>query len=176
MPKTTLYDPAHAERMKELDGVTLASFPARAIALLIDCVLAGALVLALVSALIALIKYVPALQAWEAHRDIHLEMNFVHNWYSLLYTVIFFGLSLYWGNGRTLGKRIMKIRVVSLRHHRLSLWHCMERALGYGASAAELGFGFFQYFIHPNRQTVHDRIAETIVISDRPGKSGGAKM
>jgi hypothetical protein len=53
-----------------------------------------------------------------------------------------------------------------LRHDRLSLWHCVERALGYGASALELGFGFFQYFIHPNRQTVHDRIAETIVIDE----------
>lgn len=32
----------------------------------------------------------------------------------------------------------------------------------------EVGFGFLQYFTHPNRQTVHDRIAETIVI--RVGK------
>jgi uncharacterized RDD family membrane protein YckC len=39
--------------------------------------------------------------------------------------------------------------------------------LGYGASTLELGFGFIQYFIHPNRQTVHDRIAETIVIDER---------
>jgi len=30
----------------------------------------------------------------------------------------------------------------------------------------EAGFGFLQYFTHPNRQTVHDRIAETIVVSD----------
>ena len=177
MPKTTLYDPAHAERMKELSGVTLASFPARGIALIIDCLIAGALFMVLMAVLIALVTFVPALRDWDAQRNIHIEMNFLHNWYSLLYTVIFFGLSLYWGNGRTLGKRIMKIRVVSLRHHRLSLWHCIERALGYGASALELGFGFFQYFIHPNRQTVHDRIAETIVIADRPGDpvaGGGA--
>jgi len=43
----------------------------------------------------------------------------------------------------------------------------VERALGYGASSLELGFGFIQYFIHPNRRTVHDRMAETIVIRDR---------
>ncbi len=30
----------------------------------------------------------------------------------------------------------------------------------------KFGFGFFQYFIHSNRRTVHDRIAETIVIQD----------
>jgi uncharacterized RDD family membrane protein YckC len=48
----------------------------------------------------------------------------------------------------------------------LSLWHCIERALGYAASALEAGFGFAQFFLHPNRQTVHDRIAETIVVAD----------
>ena len=58
----------------------------------------------------------------------------------------------------------MKIRVISLVHERLTLWHSIERSLGYGASILEGGFGFMLYFIHPNRQTVHDRIAETIVI------------
>jgi hypothetical protein len=40
-------------------------------------------------------------------------------------------------------------------------------------SASEAGFGFAQYFIHPNRQTVHDRIAETIVVAC-PRKRHGA--
>ena len=53
-------------------------------------------------------------------------------------------------------------------NERLSLWHSIERALGYAASALEFGFGFMQYFVHPNRRTVHDRIAETIVVDDRP--------
>jgi len=53
---------------------------------------------------------------------------------------------------------------VSLTHAHLSFWHSLERSLGYGASALEGGFGFLQYFIHPNCQTIHDRIAETIVI------------
>jgi uncharacterized RDD family membrane protein YckC len=61
--------------------------------------------------------------------------------------------------------------VVSLNHERLSLWHAIERALGYAASSLEAGFGFLQYFTHPNRQTVHDRIAETIVVvTPRPAK------
>ena len=168
--KPLLYDPTHPDRMKELTGLPLASFRARAAALLIDLLLATALFMALMAVPILLVTFVPALQAWQANRHIHIEMNFLHNWYSLAYTVLFFGLSLYWGRGRTIGKRLMKIRVVSLRHHRLSLWHCIERALGYGASALELGFGFFQYFIHPNHQTVHDRIAETIVVSDKPAR------
>ena len=69
--------------------------------------------------------------------------------------------------GQTLGKRLMGIRVVSVVHEKIGFWHSVERALGYGASFLEFGFGFLQYFIDPNRRTVHDRIAETIVIQDR---------
>ena len=164
--KPAFYDAAHADRMKVLTGARLASFGCRSAALLVDFVLAGSLFGALFGAAVVIVKHVPALRAWSESRHVEIELSFFHNWYSAVYLVIFFGLSLYWGSGRTLGKRLMGIRVVSLRHDRLSLWHCVERALGYGASALELGFGFFQYFIHPNRQTVHDRIAETIVIDE----------
>jgi len=68
--------------------------------------------------------------------------------------------------GKTLGKRLLRIRVVSLSHEHLTLWQCVERALGYGFSSLEGGFGFLQYFLHPNRQTLHDRIAETVVLWD----------
>jgi uncharacterized RDD family membrane protein YckC len=65
---------------------------------------------------------------------------------------------------------VLGIRVVSLVHHEISLWQSIERALGYAASSLEAGFGFLQYFTHPNCQTIHDRIAETIVDLDRrPG-------
>jgi len=60
----------------------------------------------------------------------------------------------------------MGICAVSLVHERLSLWHSIERALGYGASALEFGFGFAQYFLRPNHRTVHDRIAEAIVVAE----------
>jgi uncharacterized RDD family membrane protein YckC len=94
-----------------------------------------------------------------------IDLKFdLHHWYSLIFIVLYCGLSTYWGNGRTLGKRLMRIRVVSLVHERMTLWHSFERALGYGASALEFGFGYLQYFTHPNRRTVHDRIAEMIVV------------
>jgi uncharacterized RDD family membrane protein YckC len=104
------------------------------------------------------------------HHDVHLEFNF-HEWYSLLLLVLYFGLANYWGNGQTPGKWLCKIRVVSLVEERITLWTSIERALGYGASALELGFGFLQYFLHPNCRTVHDRIAETIVVDERKPKS-----
>jgi uncharacterized RDD family membrane protein YckC len=165
--KPALYDAAQADRMKQLSRVRLASFGSRAVAFMIDFLLASLLFFVVMGILILIVKYVPAVRDWDKDREVKIELNFFENWYSVVYLAIFFGLSLYWGHGRTIGKRIMKIRVVSLHHDHLSLWTCFERALGYGASALELGFGFVQYFIHPNHQTVHDRIAETIVVDDR---------
>ena len=63
----------------------------------------------------------------------------------------------------------LRIRIVSRARPKITLWQAIERALGYGASALEFGFGFVQYFIHPNRRTVHDRMAETIVIREKRG-------
>jgi uncharacterized RDD family membrane protein YckC len=95
-----------------------------------------------------------------------LHIGFFSNWYSVAWLVVYFGITTYLGHGQTPGKRLFRIRVVSLAHEKLSFWHSIERALGYGASALEFGFGFVQYFIHPNRRTVHDRIAETIVVQE----------
>ena len=167
MRKPALYEPK-SHRMQALAGARLASFGSRAVALFIDFLLASMLFLGFFVVLILAIKRLPALQNWQASRHIHIELNFFENWYSLIYLGLFFGLSLYWGRGQTVGKRLMRIRVLSLQHEHLSLWHSMERALGYGASAAELGFGFIQYFLYPNHQTLHDRIAETIVVYEGP--------
>jgi uncharacterized RDD family membrane protein YckC len=163
--KPRLYHPQETDRMRELAGVELASFTSRAVAFCIDFVIAGALFLGGLLLFFKLANRYTSLGA--NNRHLNVELNFFENWYSVVYLVLFFGLSVYVGNGRTIGKRIMGIRVVSIVHHRMGLWHSIERALGYGASALEFGFGFVQYFIHPNRRTVHDRMAETIVIRDK---------
>jgi uncharacterized RDD family membrane protein YckC len=73
----------------------------------------------------------------------------------------------YFSNGKSVGKWIARTRVVSLTHQRLGLWQCVELVLGYGASMAEAGIGYIQYFFSPNRMCAHDRLAETIVVDDR---------
>jgi uncharacterized RDD family membrane protein YckC len=161
-----LYRAVETERMRELDGSELASFQARAGALAIDFLLSAVIFVPLAAGFAALASKFFG-------RDLHIELNFFENWYSIVYLVLFFGLSVYLGNGQTLGKKAMGIRVVSVVHHRMSLWHSIERALGYGASTLEFGFGFFQYFIHPNRRTVHDRMAETIVIRESKASPDG---
>jgi uncharacterized RDD family membrane protein YckC len=159
-PKAGRYVPHATVRMESLSGAPLASFGARAAAFLFDLVL----VLAAFIPVMLLVEWLRSGRNPNAHIDVHFDF---HDLSSLIFVVLYFGLTLYLGNGRTLGKRIMGIRVVSLTHTRISLWQSIERALGYGASFLEGGFGFVQYFIHPNRCCVHDRIAETIVVNDR---------
>ena len=152
-------------RMDELSGLPLASFRRRGLAILIDVSVVLLLKLLLFS-------------SWRHHVssdvDLHtmagLMMEAIHRVEELLESAVYFAVVLKLGKGQTLGKWWMKIRVLSLTHDELGWWQSIERALGYGASLLEGGFGFLQYYINRNRQTVHDRIAETIVVYE--GKKG----
>jgi len=159
--KKSNYNGTESHRMQELHGLPLASFKRRAGAFYIDLLIAALIFLPI------LMYGARLLQRFGlAKEHLHLEFDYEH-WYSIIPLVIYFSVSIYYGNGKTIGKRLMGIRVVSVVHEKIGFWHSVERALGYGASFLEFGFGFLQYFIDPNRRTVHDRIAETIVIQDR---------
>ncbi|MBA4311383.1 MAG: hypothetical protein C0417_02020 [Chlorobiaceae bacterium] len=150
------------KRILELQGLELTSFTRRAIAFIADLIFASVLFAIVASLLEPLLLKL----GWiSSDKDIVFALNL--NWYSVAWIVIYFGILTYIGRGKTPGKKICGIRVISLVHNRISLWHSIERALGYGASLLELGFGFIQYFIHPNKRTVHDRIAESIVVREK---------
>ena len=151
-------------RMDELSGLPLASFRRRGLAIFIDVVVVFALKVVFKS-----FKHHDPDEI-DLHTMAGLVMEGIHRVEELLESAIYFAVVLKLGKGQTLGKWWMKIRVVSLTHHELGWWQSVERALGYGASLLEGGFGFLQYFINRNRQTVHDRIAETIVVYE--GKPG----
>lgn len=69
-------------------------------------------------------------------------------------------------NGQSPGKRIFGIRTVKLNGEKITFWNSLERVSGYVASASLLFTGFLQYFWERNHQTTHDKITETIVITD----------
>jgi uncharacterized RDD family membrane protein YckC len=147
-------------RVDSLDGRLLATFWRRLTAFFVDVVVA--------TVLFAPVEY--SWQRYVEHKENIIIRLDVHEWRSLIVIVLYFGLCTYFTNGKTLGKWMTRVRVVSLTQDRVSLWQAMERALGYGASTLEAGFGFLQFFINRNRQCVHDRIAETIVVDERVGK------
>jgi hypothetical protein len=89
------------------------------------------------------------------------ELGFGFGWASLYLTVM-----LSWWKGQTIGKRIMKIRVVRLDGEPITWWAAFERAGGYAAGVATGLLGFAQVFWDSNRQAIHDRIAGTVVVID----------
>jgi uncharacterized RDD family membrane protein YckC len=173
---THFYDTSKLMHSNKLEGLELAGFPRRLFAFLIDLFLLVT-ILYLIGTILDLfglvdfglkigitsdqtIKSIP-----EVNNGIQLNVpEYLKIILKLLIPVLYFGLITYFSNGYTFGKRILRIRIVSTNHKRLTLWHSIERSLGYYASSLEFGFGFLQYFIDYNRRTVHDRIAETIVI------------
>lgn len=72
-----------------------------------------------------------------------------------------------WWKGVSIGKKIFGIRVVMIDKRPLNWWLSFERAGGYAAGFATGLLGFAQVFWDPNRQAIHDKVSETIVIQDR---------
>jgi uncharacterized RDD family membrane protein YckC len=164
-PRPPTFQPPDPARIASLAGIPFASFTRRALALAIDFLVAGAGFLVVTVGGGVLLQRIGL---FRPAADVTLRFTFFENWYSVGWLVLYFALSVWLTNGFTVGKRLCRIRVVSLVHERVGLWHALERALGYGASALEAGFGFFQYFLRADRRTVHDRIGETIVVALPP--------
>jgi uncharacterized RDD family membrane protein YckC len=167
--KPGVFNPHESLRADALAGVTLAAFGRRLAAYLIDMVLVFGTYGPAMAGLRYLLFEVLGMHEdlyHSAHVQVRFEFHMVTEVAWVLWLVLYFGLVVWKTNGFTLGKRLLHIRVVSLTHERITFWQSAERALGYGASALEGGFGFLQYFLYPNHRCVHDRIAETIVIAE----------
>jgi uncharacterized RDD family membrane protein YckC len=174
------------ELLRELDGLELAGFWPRAVAFLIDCFLMAVLLSVILTLGLNASQNLRRMRGNSGPAEYHLpvvkelpingNMNLqiiniegnevLHVAATLVVPVLYCGVLLWAGKGRTPGKRLLKIRVVSLADRHITFWHAVERALGYGAAALELGFGFAQFFIHPYRRCAQDRLAETIVVTE----------
>jgi hypothetical protein len=184
------------EWLLELDGIELANFWPRAFAFVIDWTLVGIL-LTVMTSLVAGgwlgVRYLQgkplpdfqhmiteagknkeevhvnlgpgkSINATDEHGALAHTMDFIND---VLVPILYFGILTWKWHGQTVGKRLMKIRVMSIAHRHFTFWHSVERALGYGAAALEGGFGFVQFFIHPYRRCAQDRLAETIVVTEQ---------
>ena len=94
-------------------------------------------------------------------RDAADEAGLIFGW-GTVYLTLFLVL---W-DGRTPGKKALDLRVVRLNGEPLTLFLSLERAGGYAAGLATGLLGFAQIWWDPNRQAIHDKIAETVVIRE----------
>jgi len=79
--------------------------------------------------------------------------------YAILYFAVFWSLI-----GYTPGKYVLQLRVVRVDGLRLGFWRSVLRAVCYYLSALLLFMGFIWIIFDKNRQGLHDKIANTVVI------------
>jgi uncharacterized RDD family membrane protein YckC len=87
------------------------------------------------------------------------ELGIGFGWTGLYFTAF---LALW--KGQTPGKRMLGIRVMRLDGEKIGLWGAFERFGGYAASIFTGLLGFAQIFWDRNRQALHDKIVETVVV------------
>jgi hypothetical protein len=102
-------------------------------------------------------------------RGIADDLGLGFGWGALYFTSF---LAL-WG-GQTPGKRLLGLRVIRLDGKPIGWWLAFERFGGYAASLSTGTLGFIQILWDRNRQGLHDKAAETVVILERRQRAGAA--
>ena len=68
------------------------------------------------------------------------------------------------GTGQTLGAKVMGIRVIGIDGNPLSVGAALARVLGAYVSGLLLGIGYLWMLWDANQQTLHDKMAGSVVI------------
>jgi uncharacterized RDD family membrane protein YckC len=70
--------------------------------------------------------------------------------------------------GSTIGKRLVGIKLVQGDGRKPGVGRSMLRMLGYFFSLSLAGWGFLMLVLDPRRQALHDKVAETYVVPEKP--------
>lgn len=97
------------------------------------------------------------------------ELGLGFGWTGLYFTAF---LTLW--RGQTPGKRITGVRVVRLNGQPMTLWTSFERFGGYAAGLVTGLLGFAQVYWDRNRQMIHDKIVETVVVREKGARAPAA--
>ena len=87
------------------------------------------------------------------------DLGIGFGWGALYFTTL-----LVLGRGQTPGKRILGLRVIRLDAKPIGWWLAFERFGSYFASLSTGLLGFAQIFWDRNRQALHDKAVETVVV------------
>ncbi len=151
---------------------TYAGFVSRVLAMLVDLLIIGGVLIAggiatdffvRTSGLTQLLRLLSSGRGWE----LPVSAFFVSTSFELIMTLSFsylYFLFFYAFGGATLGKYLFGLRVVSANGRHLTSTQAALRVLGYAVSALALYFGFFAVLADDKRRGWHDRIARTVVV------------
>jgi RDD family len=90
------------------------------------------------------------------------DLGIGFGWGALYFTTL-----LVMGRGQTPGKRLFGVRVIRLDARPIGWWLAFERFGSYFASLSTGLLGFAQIFWDRNRQALHDKAVETVVVRVR---------
>ena len=79
---------------------------------------------------------------------------------------LYFALQVSGPNMATIGKKAMRLKVTDLNGNRITFMQATGRHFGTYISAIILGIGYFMMLWDPKRQTLHDKMAGTLVIQE----------
>jgi hypothetical protein len=102
---------------------------------------------------------------WSLHDEIHRATQALGA--SFGWAIVYFSLLPAWWGGQTLGKKLLRLRVIELTGRPMTVLRCLRRYGGYAAGMATGGLGFVQMFWDHNRQAIQDRTAHTVVVDLR---------
>ncbi len=145
------------ENLEEQSAIyNLAELNTRALALFIDLVIVS---------LIALIAYGVGMfflgDSDSGSENVFMPIYLLLFILASSYFVVFNGYT-----GRTIGKKLMGIRIISDEGGSIGFWRSFVRWIGYYVSAIFLFVGFLWSFFDQNAQSWHDKLAGTFVVKD----------
>jgi len=156
--------------MNEETSLAIASNQKRVGAFVIDdMVIAGLILIIFYGQLAEIVSHLPSVVTTESIEVFKNEMNqfSVNNLIFILLLKVLYHTFFVWQNGMTLGKYFMKIRVVNMHTQRnLTLAKALLRAMLRIVSEVFFYLGFLLAFFLPLKQTLHDKLSESVVIND----------
>lgn len=93
------------------------------------------------------------------------DLGLGFGWFALYFTAF-----TVLGRGQTPGKRLLGIKVLRCDNRPIGWWLAFERFGAYAASASTGLLGFAQILWDRNRQALHDKAADTVVVRLRKGQ------
>ena len=132
-----------------------------------DMIIAGLLLIIFYGQLSEIASHLPSVITPESIEVFKSEMNqfSVNNLLLILFLKVLYHTFFVWQNGMTLGKYFMKIKVVNKHtQETLTLPKAFLRALLRIVSEVLFYLGFLLAFFLPYKQTLHDKLSESVVI------------
>jgi len=154
--------------MNEKTSLEIASTKKRMGAFIIDdMMIVGLILVIFYGQLMEIVSHLPFVITPESIEIFKSEMNqfSVSNLFFILSLKVLYHTFFTWQNGMTLGKYFMKIRVVNIHtQETLTLPKALLRAMLRIISEVVFYLGFLLAFFLPLKQTLHDKLSESVVI------------